>query len=366
MTEMGHEQVVFIADPASGLRAVIAVHSTALGPSVGGIRFWRYPSERDAVVDALRLSQAMSFKAALAGLDQGGGKAVVLYDDPTAPRSEPLLLAIGRAIDELGGRYIAAEDVGATPRDMEVISRETRWVSGLEGPGGSGDPSSVTAIGVVHAMRTVVEELDGDSRLQDRRVVVQGAGHVGTHLVELLVAEQANVAVADIRPERVEALVQSQGVEAVALDSVLEEPCDVLAPCALGGVFSVESVERLRCRAVCGAANNQLVDLAAGDELAERGILYAPDFVANAGGIINLAEEFVGYDRERALARTAEITKTIRGIFEHARERGIAPARAADELARRRIAEEGSGRWHPGDPAGWTNGEPLRTLRPDR
>jgi glutamate dehydrogenase/leucine dehydrogenase len=365
MTEHGHEQVVFVTDPRSGLRAVIAVHSTALGPSLGGIRFWRYPAEQDAVLDVLRLSEAMSLKASMAGLHQGGGKAVVLCDDPVAPRTEPLLLALGRAIDELGGRYIAAEDVGATPRDMEVISRQTPWVSGLEGPGGSGDPSPVTAFGVLKAMGATLEELDGDPTLQNRHVVVQGAGHVGTHLVELLVAEGARVGVADIHGERVDALVRSHGVEALALDTVLEEPCDIFAPCALGGVLGVDSVARLRCRAVCGAANNQLVDLVAGDALAARGISYAPDFVANAGGIINLAEEFVGYDRERALARTARIADTIRRVFEHSRAAGIAPARAADELARRRIAEEGSGRrWHPGDPAAWTNGAPLRTLRP--
>jgi leucine dehydrogenase len=365
MTEHGHEQVVFVTDPPSGLRALIAVHSTALGPSLGGIRFWRYAAERDAVLDVLRLSEAMSLKASMAGLHQGGGKAVVLWDDPVAPRSESLLLALGRAIDELGGRYIAAEDVGATPRDMEVIARETPWVSGVEGPGGSGDPSPYTAFGVVKAMEATLGELGGDPLLKDRRVVVQGAGHVGTHLVELLVAEGARVGVADIQADRVDALVRAHGVEAVPLETVLEESCDVLAPCALGGVVSVENVGRLRCRAVCGAANNQLVDLAAGDALAARAILYAPDFVANAGGIINLAEEFVGYDRERALARTAGIAETIRRVYEHSRAAGIAPARAADQLARRRIAEEGSGRrWRPGDPTAWTNGAPLTTLRP--
>jgi len=212
MTAKGHEQVVFVADAPSGLRAIIAVHSTALGPSLGGIRFWRYPSEHDAVVDVLRLSEAMSLKAAAAGLDQGGGKAVVLVDDPDAPRTDAQLRAMGRAIDDLGGRYIAAEDVGATPRDMQVIASETPWVTGLEGPGGSGDPSPMTAYGVVQAMGAVLEELDGDSTLAGKRVVVDGVGHVGTHLARLLAETGARVAVADVNPERVDALVREIGV----------------------------------------------------------------------------------------------------------------------------------------------------------
>jgi leucine dehydrogenase len=365
MTAMGHEQVVFVTDPPSGLQAIIAVHSTALGPSLGGIRFWRYPSEHDALVDALRLSEAMSLKASAAGLHQGGGKAVVLWDVPDAPRSEALLHAMGRAIDELGGRYIAAEDVGATPRDMQVIATETPWVTGVEGPGGSGDPSPMTAYGVLQAMGAVLDELDGDPTLSGKRVVVDGVGHVGSHLARLLADAGARVALADVNPDRVDALVGEIDAQAVPVERALEEPCDVLAPCALGGVLNEATIPRLQCRAVCGAANNQLADAADDDALAARGILYAPDFVVNAGGIINLAEEFVGYDRERARARTAKIADTVRRVFELARDEGVAPGRAAQELARRRIAREGAGRrWQPGDPAAWTNGAPLRTLRP--
>ena len=364
MTTMGHEQVVFVADPPSGLRAIIAVHSTALGPSLGGIRFWRYPSEHEALVDVLRLSQAMSLKASAAGLHQGGGKAVVLWDVPDAPRSEALLRAMGRAIDELGGRYIAAEDVGATPHDMQVIADETPWVTGVEGPGGSGDPSPMTAYGVVKAMGTVLEELDGDPTLARKRVVVDGVGHVGSHLARLLAEADARVVVTDVNPERVDELVREIRVDALPVEGALEEPCDVLAPCALGGVLNKETIPRLQCRAVCGAANNQLADPTDDDALAERGILYAPDFVVNAGGIINLAEEFVGYDGERARARTAQIADTVRRVLKIAREERIPPGRAAEEMARRRIAEEGVGRrWRPGDPAAWTNGAPLRSLR---
>jgi leucine dehydrogenase len=365
MAAKGHEQVVFVTDPPSGLRAIIAVHSTALGPSLGGIRFWRYPSEHEAVLDALRLSEAMSLKASAAGLHQGGGKAVVLWDAPDAPRSEPLLRAMGRAIDELGGRYIAAEDVGATPRDMQVIATETPWVTGIEGPGGSGDPSPVTAYGVVQAMGAVLEELDGDLTLAGKRVVIDGVGHVGSHLARLLAEAGARVAVADVNPERVDAVAREIGAETLPVEQAIEEPCDVLAPCALGGVLNAATIPRLRCRAVCGAANNQLADPTDDDELAARGILYAPDFVVNAGGIINLAEEFVGYDRERALARTARIADTIRRVFALAGEEGVPPGRAAEQVARRRITEEGDDRrWRPGDPAAWTNGAPLRSLRP--
>ena len=365
MTEMGHEQVVLVADRPSGLRAIIAVHSTVLGPSLGGIRFWRYPSEHDALVDALRLSQAMSLKASAAGLHQGGGKAVVLWDSPDAPRSEALLRAMGRAIDELGGRYIAAEDVGATPRDMQVIAAETPWVTGTEGPGGSGDPSPMTAYGVLKAMETVLEELDRDPTLAGKRIVVDGVGHVGSHVARLVAEAGARVTVADVNAERVDVLVREIGVDAVPAERALEAPCDVLAPCALGGVLNKTTIPRLQCRAVCGAANNQLADATDDDALAARGILYTPDFVVNAGGIINLAEEFAGYDRERARARTAQIADTVRRVFDLARTERVPPGRAAEQLARRRIAEAGAGhRFRPGDAAAWTNGAPLRNLRP--
>jgi leucine dehydrogenase len=367
MASRGHEQVVFVADRASGLRAVIAIHSTALGPSLGGIRFWRYPAEADAVRDALRLSEAMTLKAAVAGLHQGGGKAVVLVDDPDQPRSEELLRAMGRTIDELGGRYIAAEDVGATPRDMDLISTETPWVTGVdEELGGSGDPSPVTAVGVMHGMRAVCSEMFGDAALDGRRVVVQGAGHVGAHLVRLLAESGADVGVADINRERAAEVAARFGARVLDAQSVVQEPCDILAPCALGGVISRDVVPTLQCRAIVGAANNQLSDASVAEHLAARGIVYAPDFVVNAGGIINIAEEFVGYSRERALAKAAMIEATTARVLTEARTLGCTTERAAEELARRRIAEEAipGGRWHPGSPAAWTAGQPLRSLRP--
>ncbi len=365
MAVHGHEQVVFVTDEAVALRAVIAVHSTALGPALGGIRFWRYPNEADAVLDALRLSEAMTLKAAAAGLHQGGGKAVVLWDEPSRGRSEAFLRVLGHAIDELGGRYIAAEDVGATPDDMNGIALETPWVTGVDGPGGSGDPSPFTAVGVLAAMRAALRELGDQPALAGKRVVVQGAGHVGAYLVQLLVEAGASVGVADVRDDCVEALRRVHDVDVVAVDAALETPCDILAPCALGGVLDAESVPRLRCRAVVGAANNQLAEPAVDDALAAWGVLYAPDFVASAGGIINIAEEFVGYDRGRALTRTERIEQTMTDVFTLAKKAGMPPGRAAETMARRRIAEEGAGRrWRPGDPASWTGEEPLRTLRP--
>jgi glutamate dehydrogenase/leucine dehydrogenase len=365
----GHEQVVFVADPAVGLRAVIAVHSTALGPSLGGVRFWRYATEDDAVLDVLRLSEAMTLKAAAAGLHQGGGKAVVLWDEPSRARSPELLRALGRAIHELGGRYLAAEDVGATTADMDGLATVTPWVTGVsEADGGSGDPSPVTAFGVLAAMHAAAYERWGDRSLAGRRVAVQGAGKVGSALAELLVAEGASVAVADVDPARVERLVQSLGIEAIAVDELIAAPCDVLAPCALGGVIDAMTVDGLRCEIVCGGANNQLASDGTDDALAARGILYAPDFVANAGGILNIAEEFVGYSRERALASTARIEETTARVFARARAEGIPPGHAAVAIARERLQTDAvpGGRWEPGDPAAWTNGAPLTRLRPTR
>ena len=361
----GHEQVVFVADAVTRLRAVIAVHSTALGPSLGGIRFWHYEHEEDAVRDVLRLSEAMTWKAAAAGLHQGGGKAVVLVDDPDAARAPELLHALGRAIDELGGRYLAAEDVGATQRDMDLIAEVTPWVTGVDpAHGGSGDPSPVTALGVVAAMHAVLVELDGDDRIAGRHVAVQGTGHVGSRLVALLTGAGASVVVADTNDERAVAVASAHGAEVVGADVILEQECDVLAPCALGGVIDDATAERLRCRSVCGAANNQLAHDGIDDRLRARGILYAPDFVANAGGIINIAEEFVGYDHDRALAQTEKIRESMARVFALATERDVAPGHAALEFARARVDAAGRGHWRPGDPAAWTDGHPLTSLRP--
>jgi valine dehydrogenase (NAD+) len=367
MAERGHEQVVLVADAATGVRAIIAIHSTALGPSLGGIRFWHYASETDALTDVLRLSEAMSLKAAAAGLHQGGGKAVVRWDDPRRPRTAAELEVLGRAIDELGGRYIAAEDVGATTADMDGIAAVTPWVTGVsETLGGSGDPSPVTAVGVHAAMRAAARHRWGTPELAGRHVAIQGAGKVGGGLARLLVADGVRVSVGDIDDRRVEALAAEVPIATVAADAVLATPADVLAPCALGGVLTRASVDGLRCEIVCGGANNQLATVEIDDALASRGILYAPDFVANAGGILNIAEEFVGYSRERALAAARGIETTMTKVLVAAAEWNLPPGRAADRIARERLGGEpfGRGRWRPGDPAAWTDGGPLTRLRP--
>jgi glutamate dehydrogenase/leucine dehydrogenase len=341
MAEAGHEQVVFAADASVGLRGIIAVHSTVLGPSLGGIRFWHYDTEEAALRDVLRLSEAMSYKAAMAGLDQGGGKMVVRWDDPHATRSEAFLRTIGRAIDRLGGRYYAAEDVGASTRDMDVISQETRFVTGVDpAKGGSGDPSPMTAFGVMCGMRAACEVAFGSSDLRARKVVVQGAGHVGAVLVDLLVDAGAAVVVSDVDEERAGAL----GARVVAPDDVYDEECDVFAPCALGGVITSERVHRrLRCRVVCGAANNQLADEAADLAMFERGIVFAPDFVVNAGGIINIAGERdpEGYSAARAHERTARIESTTSTLLREAAAAGEPPGRHAVTMAKRVIEMAG-------------------------
>ena len=333
-----HEQVTRFHDPEVGLTAFVAIHSTALGPALGGVRFWHYATEADALADVLRLSEAMTMKAAVAGLDQGGGKTVVLWSDPRAARSDAFLCSLGRCIDALGGRYLAAEDVGASPRDMDGIARETAWVTGVDpARGGSGDPSPVTALGVLHAMRATLDT----SSLAGRMVVIQGAGHVGTCLARLLVDEGAHVAIADVDREKAEAV----GVRVIPPEEALTTSCDVLAPCALGGVITVDAVAHMRAPVVCGGANNQLADDAAGDALAERGIVYAPDYVVNAGGIINIAREW------NQVVDVETIGATTRRVLELARTENITPGRAADELARRRIAAEGQPPYRPGEPS---------------
>lgn len=361
----GHEQVLFVGDGEVGLRAIVAIHSTALGPSLGGVRFWRYDDDEAALRDALRLSEAMTYKAAMAGLHQGGGKAVVQWDDPDRARPRELLHALGRAIDGLGGRYLAAEDVGATTADMDALAEVTPWVTGVsESLGGSGDPSPVTAFGVLCAMRAALDAQLGTPVLRGRRVLVQGAGHVGTHLARLLADEGAEVLVADRDPARAARVAEATGATVVDTAHALTTWCDVLAPCALGGVLTEQVAPLLRCRVVVGAANNQLADRAADHAIARRNILVVPDFVASAGGIVNIAQELTGYDRDRAYAETARIEDTTARVIEWARHDGVTPTEAALAMARRRIAEEGGGRrWRPGDPTAWTDGRPLTGVR---
>ena len=338
-----YEQVVYCHDRPTGLRAIVAVHSTRLGPALGGTRFYPYTHEDDALEDVLRLARGMTYKAAAAGLDLGGGKAVILGDPATA-RSEALLRAYGRFVESLGGRYITAEDIGTTQADMDLIRRETRSVTGVSRElGGSGDPSAATAFGVLSAMQAVARHLWGEETLAGRHVVVSGVGKVGTNLVRHLVEERAVVRVADIRDDAAERARVSFGVEPVPVDKAHALDCDIYAPCAMGGVLNEHTIPELRCAAVVGCANNQLASPEAAAMLADAGVLYATDYVVNAGGLINIAEELApgGYHRQKAYARVRRIGETISTLLAQAEAEGITMTAAADRLAERRIRDLG-------------------------
>ena len=336
-----YEQVVFCHDRVSGLRAIVAVHSTRLGPALGGTRFYPYPSEAAGLEDVLRLARGMTYKAAAAGLDLGGGKAVI-FGDPARDKTEALLRAYARHVDNLGGRYLTAEDVGTTQADMDVVRKETRFVTGVSRElGGSGDPSAATAYGVLWAMKAVALHLWGDTSLSGRHVALAGVGKVGAALLGHLVTEGARVSVADVTPAAVERAVTEAGAEAIGVEKIHAVGCDIYAPCALGGALSAETIPELRCAAVVGSANNQLADGAASARLlAEAGVLYAPDFVANAGGLINIAEELApgGYHPDQALAAVRRIFDTVTSVLQAAEVGGVTTAEAADRRAETRIA----------------------------
>jgi len=340
-SELGqeYEEVVHFHEPASGLKAIVVIHSTALGPALGGTRFFPFPSEQEALRDVLRLARGMTYKAAAAGLDLGGGKAVII-GDPKRDKSERLFRAYGRFIESLGGRYVTAEDVGTGREDMDILRRETRWVTGVSKRlGGSGDPSPVTAYGVFQGLRACAEEALQTASLDGVSIVVSGVGKVGYHLVGHLAEAGAKVTVADVDVDAVGRAVSNYGVNTVEPDKAHAVDCDVFAPCALGGAIRDDTVPELKCRVVAGAANNQLQRPEHADALAELGILYAPDFVINAGGLINVADELIGYDRDRAMARVEGIYRTLREVFRRARLEGITPAEAATRLAEDRIRE---------------------------
>jgi leucine dehydrogenase len=336
MVEMGHERVLFCSNPEVGLQAIIAVHSTVLGPGLGGLRMWPYGSTEEAMTDVLRLSRGMTYKAAAAGLNLGGGKAVIIGDSKK-DKSEELFRAFGRYVESLDGLYITAEDVGTSTEDMEVIHHETRWVTGLSPElGGGGDPSPVTAFGTLQGIKAAVEHL-GDGSLQGKSVAVQGLGSVGYHLARFLRDEGAKVFGADIDAEATEKARQELGVEVVPTGEILEVDCDVIAPCALGAVINDASIPRLRCRIVAGAANNQLAEDRHGQDLHDRGILYAPDYVINAGGLINVYNELIGYNREVAMRMARGIHGNMARLFAIARAQSIPTYEAADRLAEERI-----------------------------
>ncbi|ESQ82634.1 hypothetical protein AEAC466_15960 [Asticcacaulis sp. AC466] len=339
----GHEKVLMVEDAASGLKAIIAVHSTALGAAAGGCRLWRYESGVSALGDALRLSRGMSYKNAMANLPMGGGKAVILGPVP-ADRREAVLEAFGRAVESLDGQYITAEDVGVSVADMKVVSRTTGYVSGLDAAVGKsgGDPSPFTARGVRVGIEAAVKARLGRSDLAGLTVAVQGLGHVGTYLCEELFNLGAKLTVADINPDRVEEVCARFAAESVSVNDILLQPVDVVAPCALGGAITEDVASRLQARVVAGAANNQLLTPGAGIILGDRGILYAPDYVINAGGIIMVAGEISGNNDEAdILAQVDAIGPRLADIFARAKTENVITNLVADSMAKDKIASAG-------------------------
>ena len=336
---MGHEQLVICNDASAGYRGIIAVHSTTLGPALGGTRFLQYASDEEAIVDALRLARGMTYKNAVAGLNLGGGKSVIIGNNKTADR-EMIFRAHGRFVESLGGRYITAEDVGTSTADMDFVHMETKNVSGLAGR--SGDPSPVTAHGVFRAIQASARERWGSDDLSTRTVSVQGAGHVGYYLAKELHEAGAKLVVTDIDVERVKQVVAEFGARSVAPEEIYGVQADVFAPCALGGIINDVTIPQLACEIVAGGANNVLLEERHGVVLEERGILYAPDYVANAGGVINVYSELAGWSSARAFRKADEIYDTILKVFAIAKHDNVPTYVAADRLAEQRIKAVGS------------------------
>lgn len=338
MSLHNHEQILFCNDNATGLKAIIAIHNTVLGPSLGGTRMWNYTNEMEALTDVLRLSRGMTYKSSVAGLNLGGGKAVIIGDSKQI-KNEALLRRFGKFVNSLGGKYITAEDVAMTSRDMEIIKMETDYVSGLpENMGGSGDPSPVTAYGVYVSMKASAKEVWGNDSLSGKKVLVQGIGHVGEVLVSHLTKEGAKVYIHDISEERLKAAVDKYKAEVVSADKMFDLDIDIYAPCALGATLNDDTLSKLKSKIICGAANNQLADEKHHGELVgKQGILYAPDFVVNAGGIINVYYELEGYNRERAMTHAEKIYDTTFNLFQLAKKEGIPTYMAANRLGEQRI-----------------------------
>jgi leucine dehydrogenase len=335
LAEMGHEQVVVASDPSCGYRGIIAVHSTALGPALGGTRFWQYDSDEAAVIDALRLSRGMTYKNAVAGLDLGGGKSVILGDNKTKDR-EAIFRAHGRFVESLGGRYITAEDVGTGTSDMDYVHLETEHVAGLKDR--SGDPSPVTAHGVFRAIQASAKQRWGSDDLNGKVVTIQGVGNVGRYLAKELHQAGAKLIVSDIDPEKTARVAREIGAQVVEGDAIYTTKADIFAPCALGGVINDDTLPKLKVEVIAGGANNQLLEERHGYKLEEMGMLYAPDYVANAGGVINVFGEVAGWDSDRSLRKADEIYDTVLSVFEIAKAEGIPSFEAADRLAERRLS----------------------------
>ena len=335
LAEMGHEQIMLCSDPGCGYRGIIAVHSTRLGPALGGTRFWTYANDEEAIVDALRLSRGMTYKNAVAGLSLGGGKSIIIADNKTKDR-EDLFRAHGRFVESLGGRYITAEDVGTSTKDMDFVHMETGHVAGLAGK--SGDPSPVTAHGVFRAVQASANRRWGSDSLEGKTVSIQGCGNVGRYLAGELREAGARLIVSDIDPAKANRVAQATGAEVVEGDAIYSVAADIFSPCALGGIINDDTIPLLKVEIVAGGANNQLLEERHGDALEKRGILYAPDYVANAGGVINVYGEVEGWDAQRALDKADDIYDTILRVFEIAEAYKIPTYEAADRVAEQRLA----------------------------
>lgn len=340
MQEMNHEQLVFSSDPATGLKAIIGIHNTVLGPALGGTRFWNYAAEADAIIDVLRLSRGMTYKAAISGLNLGGGKAVIIGDSKALQTREPLMRRYGKFVNSLNGKYITAEDVGTHTSDMEYIAMETEFVAGKpEHLGGGGDPSPVTAYGTYLGMKAAVKFQTGKDSVKGKKVLVQGVGNVGYYLVGYLIKDGAEVIISDIHDDRIKKVTNEYKVSIVPADKVYSTDMDIYAPCALGATVNDETIDMLKCSIIAGAANNQLkVESKHGKRLIERNILYAPDFLINAGGLINCYVELEGYNRERAYQKAEVIFDRTLDIFKAAADQKITTQEAAIQLAEQRIA----------------------------
>jgi leucine dehydrogenase len=336
-----HEQVVFCQNKDVGLKAIIAIHNTALGPALGGTRMWNYKTEEEALIDVLRLSKGMTYKASASGLNLGGGKAVII-GDPKTQKTEGLFRAFGRFVNSLNGRYITAEDVGTTVREMEFVFMETSWVTGIpKAFGGSGDPSPYTAHGVLMGIKAAVKEKLATDSLKGVRIAVQGLGNVGHHLVEYLAKEGALLTVTDIDAAKTSKTAAQFNAKSVGPDEITSVECDVFSPCAMGAVVNDASIGQIKAKIVCGGANNQLAEPRHGDMLREMGILYAPDYVTNAGGLMNVFVELEGYSPERAFDKTKQVYENLMQVFAIAKRDGIGTHTAADRLAEERIATIG-------------------------
>ena len=339
-----HEQVVFCSDKSTGLKAIIAIHNTVLGPALGGTRMWTYDNEAQALNDVLRLSRGMSYKASISGLNLGGGKAVIIGDSRTL-KNEALMRRFGKFVDSLGGKYITAEDVGMSPIDMEYIHDETDHVVGIpESIGGGGDPSPVTAYGVYMGMKASAKYAYGNDSLYGKRVIVQGAGHVGQYLIDYLVKEGASVGVSDIFDDKLKEVTSKySGVDVVDAKSIYSENMDIYAPCALGATVNDETLKQLKCKIIAGAANNQLQNEEIhGQVVREKGIVYAPDYLINAGGLINCYSELEGYNKDRAFSKTEKIFDTTMEIFKYSDDHNVPTYAAANAMAQKRIEAIGN------------------------